>query len=167
MDASQEFVCRKRGGGYAIVVLFMVFPAMVVFAVLEKVAQIPQGPIPAAVIAGLALVTYFTLGSEHRVVLDDHGIRFSRTTLVLGMRRAEQVFWQVPAAALTSAREVTSRSPSSRGGWNTTVVLHLPEGRKILEVELGMKGVPASPYDALVAALARRLGDRFTTEQVT
>jgi hypothetical protein len=30
-----------------------------------------------------------------------------------------------------------------------------------------MKEAPSSPYNALVASLQRRLGDRFTTEQVT
>ncbi len=167
MGAGEEFVQRGRRFGLALLVTLLMLPGMAIAAGLEAFAGIRQGPIPAAIVVGVALAVYFATGDEHRVVIDGRGMRFVYSRFLFGVRSREEVLWEIPLEALDHAREVTTRSPSSHGGWNTAVVLHFPQDRKILEVELGMKDAPSSPYNALVASLQRRLGDRFTTEQVT
>lgn len=167
MQTPETFVHRRRGGLQAMIAIALFIPAMFIAAVVDWGFDVPEGPFPAAVIVTAAVVAYFVFGSEHRVVLDDRGMRFSRVSILFGVRRAERVLWEIAASELTSAREVTTRTPSSRGGWNTTVVLHFPGDRKIAEGEIGVRGAPSSPYDALVASLRRRLGERFTVEQIT
>lgn len=149
------------------IAIALFIPAMFVTAVVDWGFDVPEGPFPALVILSAAVIAYFVFGSEDRVVIDERAMRFGRVPILFGVRRAEKIRWEIPLAELTSAREVTTRTPSSRGGWNTSVVLHFPGDRKIAEGELGLRGVPSSPYDALVASLRRRLGERFTVEQVT
>jgi len=165
MSGPEEFTHRTREGFYAALVLVLVFPVMGVAALLESVADIPQGPIPILVLVALAAVVYFGLGTEHRVVIDERSIRFSHAPVRFGVRGAETVAWEIPLDQLGSLREVTTRTPSSRGGWNTGTTLHFSETQRIHDTELGLKGVPRSPYDALVTSLKGRLGDRFTSEQ--
>ncbi|MBK7151451.1 MAG: hypothetical protein IPL19_07300 [Sandaracinaceae bacterium] len=167
MSGPEEFVHRTREGFYAGLTLFLVFPAMGVGALLESVADIPQGPIPLIVILAFAVVVYFGLGVENRVVVDERSIRFSHASVRFGMRGAETVAWEIPLGPHTTVREVTTRTPSSRGGWNTGTTLHFSETQRIHDTELGLKGAPSSPYDALVISLKRRLGDGFTSEQAT
>lgn len=167
MSGAEEFVHRTREGCYAVLVLFLVFPAMGVGALLEYVADIPQGPIPLLVIVALAAVVYVGLGTENRAVIDERGLRFSHAPVRFGMRGAETLAWEIPLHSLTSVREVTTRTPSSRGGWNTGTTLHFSDTQRIHDTELGLKGVPGSAYDALVVALKRRVGDGFTAEQAT
>ena len=167
MSGPEEFVHRKREGFYAGLLLFLVFPAMGVSALLESVADIPQGPVPLIVILALAVVVYFGLGVENRVVVDERSIRFSRASVRFGTRGVETVAWEIPLSDLTSVREVTTRTPSSRGGWNTGTTLHFSDTQRIHDTELGLKGVRGSVYDALVVSLKRRLGEGFTHEQAT
>ena len=167
MGEREEFVHRHRGGGYAIAVLLMIFPAMLLAGLLEHFAGIRQGPAPAAVIVGLAVVAYFVAGGENRLVIDERAVRFTRSSFLFGVRRGERVEWELPLGAVASVREVTTRTPSGRGGWNTSVVLHFTEDHRLHERDLGMKGAPSGAYDPLVASLRRRLGERFTTERVT
>lgn len=166
MSAPEEFVHRQGGGGPATASLFLVIPAMAIGSALDQFAGIRQGPIPAVIVAVLAVLVYFLMGSELRVTLDDRGMRVTRARVRFGARGAETLLWEVPARALTHAREVTTRTPSSRGGWNTATRLHV--GENVLDShELGSNYVPSSPYLALTKSLKQRLGDRFTTEQVT
>lgn len=167
MSAPEEFVQRQGGGGPAMMSLFLFIPAMAIAAALERFVHIPQGPIPALVIGALATLVYFAMGSEKRVTLDERGVRFTRAPVRFGVRGAEKLEWEVPTKELTHAREVTTRTPSSRGGWNTGTRLYLGDTHALDEHELGTKGVADSPYERLVTALKRRLGDRFTVEQVT
>lgn len=146
--------------------VFLFVPAMAISAGLERFAGIRQGPVPAIIVAALVVLVYFAMGSELRVTLDDRGMRVTRARVRFGMRGAETLLWEVPRHALTHAREVTTRVPSSRGGWNTGTRLHV--GENVLEsLELGSKDAPSSPYLALTRSLKQRLGDRFTVEQVT
>lgn len=165
MSDAETFVHRSRGGCYASIALALIVPAMFVFALVDSALGVPQGPIPALVLALVALVFYFGIGDERRVVLDASGMRLARTTIVLGVRRPEQIAWALSTAELTSAREVTRRTKSQSGGWNTGVTLHLPGGHVIVDTELGGKGIPSSAYTALVQSLERRLGAAFTFEQ--
>lgn len=167
MSAPEEFVYRRGGGGPAMVTFFLIIPAMALGSALDAFAGVRQGPIPAIVVAVLAVLVYFAMSAENRVTLDERGIRFTRAPVRFGVRGAETLVWEVPAQALTHAREVTTRTPSSRGGWNTGIRLYVGDTHALDEHDLGVKGAPSSRYDALVAALKRRLGDRLTHEQVT
>jgi hypothetical protein len=81
LSASEEFVQRQREGCYAVLEIFLLFPALGVGALLESVADIPQGPIPLIVILAFAVVVYFGLGVENRVVVDERSIRFSHASV--------------------------------------------------------------------------------------
>jgi hypothetical protein len=167
MSDTLAFVHRQRAGLYAGLVLFLVFPAMGVSALLESIAGIPQGPAPLLVILALATLVYFGFGDENRVELDAHGLRFIHAPTRFGVRGTETLAFEIPASALTTVREVTTRTPSSRGGWNTSTSLHFSDTHRLHDAELGSKGVPGSAYDALVEALRRRLAEGFVVEQVT
>lgn len=167
MDTPEDFVHRRGGGGPAMLSLLLFVPAMAIAAGLEHFAGIRQGPVPAAIIVAIAVLVYFAMGSECRVTLDERGMRLTRARVRFGMRGAETLVWEVPARALTHAKEVTTRTPSSQGGWNTGVRLHVGDSHVLDSLDLGSKDLPSSPYLALTSSLKRRLGDRFTVEQVT
>ncbi len=168
MSAPEEFAHRQGGAGTAMMVsLLLMVPGMAIAAGLERFAGIRQGPIAPAIIVAIGVVVYFLAGSERRVTLDERGMRVTRARVRFGVRGGETLVWEVPASALTHAREVTTRTPSSRGGWNTGVRLHVGDAHGLDATDLGGKDNPSSPYLALVNALKRRLGDRFTVEQVT
>ena len=167
MNAPEDFVHRRGGGTAAMLSLLLFVPAMAIAAGLEHFAGIRQGPAPAVIIVALAVVVYFAMGSECRVTLDERGMRVTRARVRFGVRGAETLVWEVPARALTHAREVTTRTPSSQGGWNTGIRLHVGDAHVLDPVDLGSKDHPSTPYLALTSSLKRRLGDRFTVEQIT
>jgi hypothetical protein len=93
-------------------------------------------------------------------VIDDRRLRFERTRIVLGRRSTPVVDWDIPLAQLDRVREVTTKTPSSQGGWNVRTVLQFPNGKSIDTGTLGGEGMDTA-YGALVRHLRQRLGDRF------
>lgn len=162
----ETFVHREgasANGVGLIAVLALLLSAVVSQLLLGR----PPGPEPVVVAVVVAVLAYFSMGIESRVVLDETGLRYTESPVRFGVLRPATVAWAIPAAGLTAVREITARVPSSRGGWNSTTHLHFSDTHRIHDLRLGMKGVPASAYESLTASLKRRLGDRFTVETLT
>lgn len=118
-------------------------------------------PIPGLLGAVLLGAAYYVFNEEVRIDLDDRSMRFSRARLIVGMRIASRVEWEIPTASLTHAKEVRRKTPANRGGWNHSTVLQLPAGRALDARELGGSEDHASPYNELVRVLEKRLGAAF------
>lgn len=158
-----EFRHRSRTGGLqAALVLFLVFPALIVGGLArDYVGMLSLAPIAIVVCVSAAL--YVAILTEVRVVIGPDAVRVLERDGWFGSG-PEKLRWELPLAELTSVREVTTKVPSSRGGWNTGVALHFPGDRVLRAEELGLKGY-RSEYDRLAAHLRERLGERFTTEE--
>jgi hypothetical protein len=116
-------------------------------------------PIPLALAGMLLAIAYYVFNEEVRVDLDDRSlIRLSRARVIFGARFSQRTDWEIPTASLTRAKEVRTKTPASKGGWNHRTVLQLPEGRTLDARELGGEEDHQSAYNALVNALAARLG---------
>lgn len=138
-------------------------------AVGTSVALAPNGPLvaalPIAVGLGLVAAAYYVFSEEARVTLDARGLRLCRARVLLGrVRLSERVEWEIPLTALTSAREVHVKTPASRGGWQHTTRLQLPEGRTLDASTLGGAEDFDSPYHRLARMLEKRLGAAFERE---
>lgn len=116
-------------------------------------------PLPAIAYVALTFAAYVWMNEEHAIVIDGHRLRFERTRIVLGRRLASVIDWEIPLERLDRVREVTTKTPSSQGGWNVRTVLQFPDGKTLDSALLGGEG--AETYAALVRHLRARLGDRF------
>ncbi|WP_236603946.1 hypothetical protein [Sandaracinus amylolyticus] len=167
MSDAQHFVRPPEGrAAIGCATLFIGLPALSAVLTLAE-----RGLLFAAIPVALALVlfalVYYVFSEEVRVELDEHGMRLRRTRVLLGARLAEKLDWEIPLASLTQAREVHTRTPASRGGWNHRAVLQLPEGRTIDATALGGAEDSQSAFNRLSRALAKRLGDRFERRSPT
>lgn len=165
--AQPETFVHREGASANMIALFAVPALLLTPLVSQMVLGRPPGPEPVVVALLVAVLSHFAMGVERRVVLDEAGLRYTEAPVRFGVVGPARVEWAIPAASLTRVREVTARTPSSRGGWNTTTHLVFSETQRIHDRGLGIKGVPSSAYEALTASLKRRLGDGFTVEQVT
>lgn len=129
--------------------------------------SIPLAVIPLVGLFVLLAGVYYVFNEEQRVTIDERSIRLTTTRVIFGARLGEQLLWEIPAAELTKAREVRSRTPASRGGWNHSTKLQLARGITLDATMLGGREDAASPYNALVAFLEKRLGDAFEREERT
>lgn len=160
-----EFRHRSRTGGLqAALVLFLVFPALIVGGLARDYLGDVLSVAPLVTIVLIAAALYVAIVTEVRVVVGPEAVRVVERDGWFVPRGPERVRWELPLAELTSVREVTTKVPSSRGGWNTGVALHFPGDRVLRADELGLKGY-RSEYDRLAAHLRERLGERFTTEE--
>jgi hypothetical protein len=125
----------------------------------------PFVAIPVVLGIALFIFIYWIFAEEIRVTIDDQKMRYSLVRVVLGIRTAERVKWEIPIRELTQAREVTTRTPSQHGGWSKRTVLHL-SGQTIEATLLGGNEQSNSTYLALVTYLKSRLGNAFTHEDV-
>lgn len=159
---TQRFV-RPPQGGFAIgcASIFLAAPAFGTSYTLWNEGVLWAVPLPAiALVAALAAV-YVWFNEEVVATLDPRGLRLSRARVLLGVRLAETVDWEIPRAALTQARQVTTKTPAKNGGWNTTTRLQLPEGRTLEASTLGGDEDSSSAYSELVRALKKLLGEAF------
>jgi hypothetical protein len=166
MNAREEYSGRVRSGGcYALLLLPLIFPVFGVGALLDHSAsRMPTTLVTLAVLAAAAAF-YGLYVTECRLTIDERGARLTQQDIAFGLRREVQVLWELPLSELTSAHEVTTRTPSSRGGWIHSTVLHFPGDRKLSADAFGAKQEASSEYNRLVASLRARLGDRFTAEE--
>lgn len=157
---------RTRSGAfYSVLVLLCVFPVMGVGSLLRA----SLGPLPTTIgvllVVALAAAFYAFFVTEVRLEIDGGRVRLTEQDVAFGSRRETKLLWEFPLSELSAVTEVTTRTPSERGGWIHSSVLHFPGDRKLTEHALGTKAVPASEYNRLVEALRARLGDRFTAEE--
>lgn len=122
-------------------------------------AGLPWAVLPALTYVLLTFAAYVWMNEEHAIVIDDRRLRFERTRIVLGRRLASVLTWELPLERLDRVREVTTKTPSSQGGWNVRTVLQFPDGKTLDSAMLGGEG--SESYAALVRHLRARLGDRF------
>lgn len=159
--SSQSFVLPPQGG-FAIGCAAIVLGLPVIGSAIALSSEGPAlVPIPIALGGALLGAAYYVLNEEVRVDLDEGTLRLSRVRVVFGVRLARRTEWEIPAAALTHAREVRRRTPGREGGWNRSTILELPEGRRLDARELGGREDGRSPYDELVRALRQHLGEAF------
>lgn len=157
---------EKPGGRFAVgcASLFVGIPA-----VGTAVGLYPNGVLFAAIplVVGLVLIAiaYVVFNEDVRVTLDERGMRLSRARVLFGARMAERVDWDIPLAALTQAREVHTKTPASKGGWNHSTKLQLPNGKTLDATELGGAEESQSAYNRLVRVLRKRLGDAFERDE--
>jgi hypothetical protein len=159
------YVRRVRSGTFhAVFVLLWVFPVMCVGSFFSS--TLGARPMNAALLCVLALAAacYAFMVTDVNLTMDGAAVRLFEQNITFGVRGERKLTWELPMVELTSAREVTTRTPSSRGGWMYSTVLHFPGDKTLTDGALGGKSDPASEYNRLVAALRARLGDRFTTE---
>jgi len=164
MTNPNVFSHRTSGGGcYALLVILCVFPVMAVTSFFgDAAAGIGTGIIVAVV--GLAAAVWQLIRSEYRLELGPSSVKMSVRESYVGVARPEVVTWEIPIAQLTAVKEVNTRTPSSRGGWNHGSALHFPGGHALDSTFLGGKDDPSSEYSRLVKVLKERLGDAFTVE---
>jgi hypothetical protein len=168
MDTAERYVHRVRSGTfYTVLVLLCVFPVMGVGALFSDAHGHAPPAVTAALLAVLALAAgfYAFYVTEVVVTVDGNTVRHTQQDVAFGVRRALRVQWEFPRAELRAVREVTTRTPSSRGGWNQSSMLHFAGDRKISDFALGSKSDPASAYSRLAASLRAKLGEQFTTEE--
>jgi hypothetical protein len=121
-------------------------------------------PLPLLLAAALLAIAYYVFNEEVRVELDERSLRLSRSRVIFGRRLSDRTDWEIPVASLTRAKEVRTKTPASKGGWNHRAVLQLPEGRTLDARELGGQEDHQSAYNALVRALGKRLGPALERE---
>jgi len=168
METAERYVHRVRSGTfYMVLVLLCVFPVMAAGAFFSDAHGKPPPAVTAALLAVLALAAafYAFYVTEVVVSVDEHTVRHTQQDVAFGIRRELRLQWEFPRAELRSVREVTTRTPSQRGGWNQSSMLHFVGDRKISDLALGAKSDPASAYSRFVASLRAKLGDQFTTEE--
>lgn len=156
---AQRFV-RPPEGSFAVgcASVFLGLPAIGLAGAAVVDGILWAAPVP-LVLFGIVLAgVYVWMNEEVAVTLDDRGLRLSRARVLFGMRLAESVDWEIPLAALTRAREVTTKTPARNGGWNVRTMLQLPEGRTIDATELGGDESSTTAYGELRRALRARLG---------
>ena len=169
MSESEVFAHRTNGGGcYALMIVMLVFPLLGVSAFLGSsfgtVGTMTGVGLILATLASAAAV-FFGIRSEYRLELGPITVRFLEQGTVFGIQRAPLVHWELPLASLTSAKQVNTRTPSSRGGWNRGSAIHFPGDRQLNETFLGSREEPKSEYNRVIKALKARLGDAFTVEE--
>lgn len=165
--SSERFV-QPPQGRFAIgcASIFLGLPAVGTAVQLASAAPV-WTPAPLAAFAVALALVYVWLNEETAVTLDERGLRLARTRVLLGVRLAEVVEWEIPLGKLTQAREVTTKTPSKNGGWNVRTVLQLPEGRTLDATALGGAEDAASAYSQLARALQTELGDAFERSTTT
>lgn len=166
-DETTVFVHRMSGGGcYSLILLMLVFPVMALGQLLAPEAYAPMITLGGVgTVLGLAVVVWFAVRVQMRLEIGPASVRLVERESVLGIRRSEQVLWDCPLSELTHAKEVHTRTPSSRGGWNHGYALHFPGKREIRGGLFGSRDDPNSDYNRIKAWLRERVGDRFTTEE--
>lgn len=159
------FSRRSSGGGcYALMVMPLVFPVMAVTSYLGKDAR-EEGTMVVVGIHVVALLLWQVVRAEYRLELGDDRVRFVERLSWLGLSRPETVMFDVPLDATSRVKQVNTRTPSSRGGWNHGSAIHFPgDKHAVSDYFLGSREDPKSEYNRLVAALRARFGDRFTVE---
>jgi hypothetical protein len=165
-DAPLVFFHRTSAGGcYSLILVFAVFPVMAVGEFLPRSIAMPVTNAGILFVIGLAIAMWFGMRSETRLEIGPTSLRLVERESVLGIQRPEQLLWECPLAELTHAKEVHTRVPSSRGGWNHGYALHLPGDRVIRGGLFGIPDDPKSDYSRIKAWLRARLGAAFTTEE--
>lgn len=163
--SGEAFVHHTRSGGfYSVLLLIAVFPLMLVAKLLPHQVGAVVGTVGLLAILLAALAFYLFYRTEVTVTLGPDVVRLTEQDIAFGVRRERRTLWEFPRPELTSAREVTTRTPSSRGGWDRSTLLHLPGECTLNADALGGNGDPASPYSALVRSLRSSLGDRLVVE---
>lgn len=159
---SQRFV-RPPQGRFAIgcASIFLAAPAFGTSYNLWNEGVLWAVPLPALALFAALGAVYYWFNEEVVATLDGQGLRLSRARVILGMRLAETVDWSIPRAALTQARQVTTKTPAKNGGWNTSTRLQLPEGRTLDATTLGGDEDSQSAYSELARALKKQLGSAF------
>lgn len=117
--------------------------------------------VPVLIGVALLVTTYVVFNEEVVATLDERGLRLTRARVLLGMRLAEKVDWDIPRERLTKAREVTKKTPSRQGGWNVRTHLQLPDGVTLDATTLGGIEDSQSAYNRLSRALRDELGSAF------
>lgn len=167
MSDANVFVRRSSGGGcYALMIVVAVFPAMGLasfFADGSEAAKIVGASVVWGIVV-LALAIWQLIRDEHRLELHADRVRFVERQTWLGVQRPENVLFEVPLDASSRVRQVNTRTPSSRGGWNHGSHLVFPGDHKVTDYFLGSREDPKSEYNRLTKALKERLGERFTVE---
>lgn len=165
MGDSSVFVQRQAGGaGYGFVLVLLVFPVMAIVSFFGEAATGIGTAIILGIVVLAGLVT-FLVRDEHRVELGPSSLRVTSTPTYFGIRRPTVVKLEIPITAETRVRQVNTRTPSSRGGWNYGSSLHFPGDNVLPDTFLGSREIADSQYNRLTKALRERLGDRFTVEE--
>lgn len=168
MSPVETYVNRTRSGVvFSVLTLLCIFPVFALNALLESTFGPRPGTIAVLFVLALAAAFYAFYVTEVKLVIDGAHVRLSEQDIAFGLRRANRILWELPVSELTAVQEITTRTPSSRGGWGYSTVLHFPGDRKLTDQAFGWKTVPTSEYNRLAAALRTRLGDRFTAEERT
>lgn len=166
MSSVEAYVHRTRSGAfYSVLVLLCVFPVMGVGSLLRDSLGTLPTTVGVLLVVALAAAFYAFFVTEVRLVIDGGHVRLTEQDVAFGSRRETKLLWELPLAELTAVQEITTRTPSERGGWIHSSVLHFPGDRKLTEHALGTRAVPSSEYNRLVQSLRARLGDRFTAEE--
>ncbi len=163
------FVQRSSGGGcYALMIILAVFPTMgiVSFFLDTNGAAAAIGSAAILGIVGFALAVWQLVRDEHRLELADDRVRFVERQTWFGVTRPETVLFEVPLLATSRVKQINSRTPSSRGGWNHSSHVLFPGDNRVTDYFLGSREDPKSEYNRLTRALKERLGDRFSVEDV-
>lgn len=155
----------RSGGFYSVLALFAVFPLMALCALLPNEVSQTVRVVGLPTLLLVALLFYLFYRTEVTLTLAPDVVRLTEQDVAFGARRALRVVWELPRAELTDVREVTTRTPSSRGGWDRSTTLHFPGDRTMHESALGTKAAAASQYNRLVGSLRASLGDRFVVEE--
>ena len=165
MSDPNVFIQRSSGGaGYALLIILLVFPVMGVTSFFGEQAKVfGTGAVLATV--GLAAAVLFLVRAEYRLELGASSIRFSEAATYFGIRRPAEVKFEIPFDDQTRVRQVNTRTPSSRGGWNHGSALHFPGDHQLTDFYLGSREDPKSEYNRLLKVLEERLGERFTVEE--
>ena len=117
--------------------------------------------VPLLIGPALLAAAYVMFNEEVVATLDERGLRLTRARVLLGMRLAEKLEWEIPRERLTKAREVTKKTPSRQGGWNVRTHLQLPDGVTLDATTLGGAEYSQSAYNRLARALRDELGGAF------
>ena len=168
MSGQQVFQHRYRSGGfYAFLIILSVFPVFLLTNIVGGELALTVGSVTVLLITVTAGAVWVLIRNTVAIEIDDRVLRCREQESYFGIAGQSTIAWEVPLADLTSAKEVHTKTPSSRGGWNHGWALHLPGKRQIVSDLLGGKDDPKSEYNRLVAWLEARLGDAFTREETT
>ncbi|MBN8613227.1 MAG: hypothetical protein J0L92_21725 [Deltaproteobacteria bacterium] len=165
MSESTEFVQKQAGGaGYGCMLVMLVFPVMAVGSFVGDSA-LGIGSAVIACLVLLAIVVTFVVRDEHRVELGPSSIRATSKQSLFGITRSSEVKLDVALTADSRVKQINTRTPASRGGWNHGSSVHFPGGHVLPDTFLGGREIPDSQYNRLTKALKEQLGDRFTVEE--